>query len=77
MMPLMHNIKRMKAISTLPDKEPQACQQLRCDHSKRIYHWCNTAEYQYEYCPVCSHIRTFYFKSFWKRLKMLFKNDTL
>jgi len=52
-------------------------QSIVCDHSKRHFHWTNTAEYQLEYCPVCSHIRNFWFKSFWKRLKSLFKIETL
>ena len=58
-------------------RSPTAVQPIKCDHSKRHYHWRNTSEYQMEYCPVCSHIRNFWFKSFWKRLKSLFKNETL
>ena len=57
--------------------ETKQSQPIKCDHSKRHFHWTNTAEYQMEFCPVCSHIRNFWFKSFWKRLKSLFKNETL
>ena len=56
---------------------PKQSRPIKCDHSKHHLHWRNTAEYQMEFCPVCSHIRNFWFKSFWKRLKSLFKNETL
>jgi hypothetical protein len=39
--------------------------------------WGNTSEYQYEYCQGCGTIKSFHWKSFWKRLKGLFKNETL
>ena len=55
----------------------ETADQFICNHERHHYHWYNTAEYQYEYCPTCKHIRSFWFKSFWKRLKSLFKNETL
>lgn len=32
----------------------------------------NTKDYQYEYCMTCGDIKSFRWKSFWKRLKSLF-----
>lgn len=40
-------------------------------------HWRNTAEYNMEYCPRCEDIKTFHWKSFWRRLRGLFSNETL
>jgi len=40
-------------------------------------HWRNTALCQYEYCPVCKDIKSFRWKSFWRRLKGVFINETL
>jgi hypothetical protein len=51
-----------------------------CDsetHQRHHLHWKNTKEYQMEFCPHCSYIRSFWFKSFWKRIKSVFKNETL
>lgn len=41
------------------------------------FHWRNTALYQYEYCSQCGDIKSFHWKSFWRRLKDLFSNETL
>jgi len=46
---------------------------IKCDHSKHRLYTRNTGQYRMEYCPVCNHITNFWFKSFPKRLKSLFK----
>jgi hypothetical protein len=51
----------------------------RCQNpgERHHLHWRNTATFQLEYCPRCEDIKTFHWKSFWRRLKALFINETL
>jgi hypothetical protein len=50
------------------------CQKPNWEHH---LHWRNTAQFQMEYCPRCEDIKTFHWKSFWRRLKGVFINETL
>ena len=59
--------------------EETASFHCECQKPNRRYmrHWRNTAEYQMEYCPMCEDIKAFHWKSFWRRLKAVFINETL
>jgi|FAXJ01.1.fsa_nt_gi hypothetical protein len=50
------------------------CQNKEWSHH---YHWRNTAKYQTKYCHRCNDVKAFHWKSFWRRLKCLFINETL
>lgn len=49
--------------------------QCNCPWNNRAFR--NTKNYQYEYCMGCNNIKSFHWKSFWRRLKCLFVNETL
>ena len=42
-----------------------------------VKQWRNFGEYHVEYCPKCYKIETFHWKSFWRRFKNLFIDETL
>ena len=46
-----------------------------CLWNHRMYR--NTKYYQYEYCGACERIHSFHWKSFWKRLKCVFIDETI
>lgn len=39
--------------------------------------WRNTKDCQYEYCMQCNNIKSFHWKSLWRRIKCVFINETL
>lgn len=49
--------------------------QCNCVWTNRV--WKNTKDYQYEFCRGCNDIKSFHWKSFWKRLKNVFVNETI
>ena len=49
------------------NKEASTCDCSKCDCPWNYIHWTNTKDYQYEYCAVCNEIKSFHWKSFWKR----------
>ncbi len=53
-------------------KHNKNCQ---CFQYNRIWH--NHKKYQVAYCGSCNVIRAFHWKSFWRRFKCLFINETL
>lgn len=60
----------------LHDQECDA--RCKCQNTKyhHFFQWRNTALYQVVYCHTCNDIKAFHWKSFWRRLKGLFINET-
>lgn len=46
-----------------------------CPWNNRAFR--NTKDYSYEYCMTCNDIKSFHWKSFWRRLYCLFVDDSL
>lgn len=48
----------------------------QCCHDALRLHYVNTATFQYVYCDCCREVIYFRWKSFWRRLKAVFVNDS-
>jgi hypothetical protein len=65
----------------MKDNTAVGSQSLPCECRQKNWrhhlHFRNTYAYQMEYCPMCEDIKTFRWKSFWRRVKGVFINETL